>query len=317
VFVDINYDTINIDTDKIEQAITEKTKAIIAVHLHGLAVNMDKINRIAKKYNLKVIEDSCQAVGAKFKDKKTGTMGDCAAFSFNQNKCLCSGEGGMFVTDNEGMYNKAKTLWSFGENRSPVEKRDYHVYALGWMYRNNDLTAAFARAQLTKLNRYLEIQKENVEIFIDIVKDVKGLILPAVPEGYLHNWYNFTSRIDAGQFKYKGPANKLRDAIMAAIQAEGVRVGIWQSYILPAMTVFQARNAYGKGCPWKCPHARDVSYDIADFPAAQKHCDTHFGMTESLRAPNGSETAEYVGKAFKKVFENAEQLDVEKITAKK
>ena len=152
VFVDIDYDTMNIDTKKIEAAITRKTKAIIVMHLHGLSVDMAEIQRIAKKHNLKVIEDCRQAHGAKFQGKKVGLWGDCAAFSFNQNKCLCSGEGGMFVTDNEEMKNAAAMLWSFGETRTPVENRDYHAYALGWMYRSNDLSMAFGRAQLRKLS---------------------------------------------------------------------------------------------------------------------------------------------------------------------
>jgi perosamine synthetase len=101
VFVDIDYDTMLIDPKKIEAAITPKTKAIIAVHLHGLPCDMDPIMAVAKKHNLRVIEDACQAHGAVYKGRKVGTIGHCGAFSFNQNKCLCSGEGGMFVTDDE------------------------------------------------------------------------------------------------------------------------------------------------------------------------------------------------------------------------
>ena len=80
-----------------------------------------------------MVEDACQAHGARWRGKKVGTWGDCAAFSCNQNKLLCSGEGGIFVTDDEEMLAKAQSLWSFGESRSPVESRDYHVYAMGWI----------------------------------------------------------------------------------------------------------------------------------------------------------------------------------------
>lgn len=313
VFVDIDYRTMNIDTKKIEAAITKKTKAIIVVHLHGLAVNMEEILRIARKHKIKVIEDACQAHGAEFRNKKTGCWGDCAAFSFNQNKCLCSGEGGMFVTDNKEIYEKAKMLWSFGETRTPVEKRDYHAYALGWMYRNNDLTAAFGRAQLTKMNNYLATGEKNAMVLIKEIEGIPGLILPFVPEGHKHNWYNFTLRVDAKKCNYNGPVKIFRDAVMKSVQAEGVPVGIWQSYILPAMTVFQAKNAYGKGCPWSCQHAKPVPYDVKDYPAAQKHCDTHFGMTEPLRAPNDEKTAKLVGTAIRKVFDNIEKIDVEKV----
>jgi dTDP-4-amino-4,6-dideoxygalactose transaminase len=121
VFVDIDFATMNIDIGKIEAAITPRTKAILVVHLHGLAVQMDPVLELAERYNLKVIEDACQSHGATYRGRKVGTIGHCGAFSFNQNKSLCSGEGGMFVTDDEAMLHKARQLWSFGETRTPVE----------------------------------------------------------------------------------------------------------------------------------------------------------------------------------------------------
>ncbi|OQC14001.1 MAG: L-glutamine:2-deoxy-scyllo-inosose aminotransferase [Lentisphaerae bacterium ADurb.Bin082] len=314
VFVDINFETMNIDEDKIEAAITPKTKAIIAVNLHGLTCNYDKLRAIAKKHKLVIIEDSCQAHGAKFKGVNAGKLGDCAAFSFNQNKCLCSGEGGMFVTDNEEMAKKAAQLWSFGETATPLESRDYHSYALGWMYRGASLPAAFGRAQLTKMNSYFNTIQENAAVLTDKIKDIKGLIIPVQPEGYLHNWYNYTSRIDMKAIGWTGAPTAMRDAIMGALQAEGAPVGIWQRFILPDMTVFKAKNAYGGGCPWSCPFAdklgEKVNYCREDFPVAQRHCDTHFGMTVPLRAPNTTASAALVGEAFLKVFDNLNELKV-------
>ncbi len=314
IFVDIDFDTMNIDVNKVEAAITSRTKAIIVVHLHGLAVNMDRVMQIARKHNLKVIEDACQAHGALFKGKKVGTLGDCAAFSFNQNKCLCTGEGGMFVTDNEEMLQRAAKLWSFGETSTPYEDRDYHAYALGWMYRGNDMTAAFGRAQLAKLDDYLKIQRENAAVLNNKLKNVKGLILPTEPKGYTHNWYNYTCRIDMNAIGWNGEPAIMRDAIMKAIQAEGVPVGIWQRFILPEMTVFQAKNAYGKGTPWTFDNAGEgVEYNPENYPVAKRHCELHFGMTMPLRAPNRTDLAEKIADAFIKVFENIEQIDVERI----
>jgi hypothetical protein len=110
----------------------------------------------------------------------------------------------------------------------------------------------------------------------------------------------------------------MRDAIMKAIQAEGVPVGVWQNFILPAMTVFQAKNAYGRGCPWSCHGAGEgVSYDPAKFPVAQRHTDTHFGMTTPLRAPNSPEIAKKVGLAFRKVFDQIGRIDPAKVLAPK
>jgi perosamine synthetase len=108
-----------------------------------------------------VIEDAARRTGRDSRGKKVGTWGDCAAFSFNQNKCLCSGEGGMFTTDDEELFRSARQLWSFGETRSPAESRDYHAYALGWMYRNNDLTGRLRPRAAHEADGYLEAQREN------------------------------------------------------------------------------------------------------------------------------------------------------------
>jgi dTDP-4-amino-4,6-dideoxygalactose transaminase len=220
----------------------------------------------------------------------------------------------MFVTNDEEMRKQAAMLWSFGETRTPMESRDFHAYALGWMYRCSDLVAAFGRAQLAKMDKYFKIQRENGAVLNAEIKGVKGLILPTEPAGHTHNWYNYTSRIDMKAIGWSGDPARMRNAIMAAIKAEGVGVGVWQSFILPAMTVFQAKNAYGRGCPWSCGNAgKGVEYIPANYPAALKHCYSHFGMTVPLRAPNRTGVAKKVGAAFRKVFENIGELDVDKI----
>lgn len=223
----------------------------------------------------------------------------------------------MFVTNDEGIWQKAKMLWSFGETRTPLETRDNHAYALGWMYRGSDLPAAFGRAQLTKLDRYLKVQKEHAALLLELLEGTPALILPTEPKGFTHNWYNFTTRIDMKEAGWKGEPRLFRNAVMAALKAEGARVGVWQSFILPAMTVFQAQNAYGHGCPWDCRLTEPVKYDPAAYPVAQLHTDTHFGMTYPLRLPNGRGYVRATARAFRKVFANLDQLDVEKITAPK
>lgn len=314
VFVDIDYDTMNIDVGRIEAAITHKTKAIIVVHLHGLPVEMGSVLQMARKHGLKVIEDACQAHGAEYRGRKVGTFGDCAAFSFNQNKSLCSGEGGMFVTDDDELRQRAQMLWSFGETRAPVEARDYHAYAMGWMYRNNDLTAAFGRAQLTKLDGYLAQQTENA---LALHKELQGIpysILPRVPEGMKHNWYNYVIRFDLRALRAVSERwasvqpSAARDRLLDAIVAEGVPLTVWQRFILPAMTVFQAKNGYGQGCPWTCPYGQQVDYAVERYPVAQAHCDTHACMVMALRAPNGPDVARALGRGIRKVMENVSQI---------
>jgi len=316
VFVDIDFDTINIDVDKIEAAITPRTKAIIAVHLHGLAVDMDKVLAVARKHGLKVIEDCCQAHNALCRGRRVGTFGDCAAFSLNQNKCLTTGEGGVFVTDDDDVRFKAAQVWSFGETRTPAESRDYHAYALGWMYRSCELIAALGRSQLKKFPQYYETIRENGAVLNRDLQGVKGLILPTEPDGFTHNWYNYTSRIDMDAVGWTGEPRVLRDAVMKTLRAEGVPASVWQSYILPVMTVFRAKNAYGGGFPWSIRGADEgVDYSPENYPVAQKHCDTHFGMTMPLRAPNGPDLAAKVAAAFRKVFDNIDRIDPERVLA--
>jgi len=309
VFVDIDFDTMNIDVDQIEAAITPRTRAVIVVHLHGRPVDMDAVMAIAHRHGLRVIEDACQAHGAKHSGQKVGTLGHCAAFSLNQNKCLVSGEGGMFVTNDEAMHKRAQALWSFGEEVGPTERRDYHVYAMGWMYRNNDLTAAFGRAQLKKLDHYLAVQKENAALLTRELQDTPHLILPAEPPNGEHNWYEYTVRFDMDALGHAGDARAFRGKIVRALNAECLTTYIWQSFILPAMSVFQNKDGYGHGCPWSCPHAQPVDYSPERFPMAAKHADWHAGVSMPLRAPNDSEVVKLVAAAIRKVMENLGQLE--------
>ncbi len=317
IFVDIDPDTFLMDPKKIEAAITPRTKAIVAVHLHGLCLDMDAIMDIAKRHNLHVIEDACQAHGAMFKGKKAGTLGHCAAFSLNQNKCLSSGEGGIFVTDDETIYNNACKLWSFGETARPEESRDYHAYALGWMYRNNELTAAFARAQLAKYDTYFETLRANGNYLQENLKGIKGLLQPVEPENCTHNWYNYNLRIDFDALGITEDKVKFRDAVCEAIAAEGVKCMVWQRFILPEMTVFRAKNAYGHGYPWSIPGADEgVDYTPENYPNALNYSQCHMSIVQTLRAPNGLDIAAKVVAAIKKVFANIDQIDIDRILNK-
>ena len=314
VFVDIDFDTINMDVDKIEAALTPRTKAMVVVHLHGLAVNMDRIMEIARKHGLKVVEDACQAHGATFKGRKVGTFGDAAAFSLNQNKCLSAGEGGVFVANDDNVAARAKQLWSFGETRTPEQSRDYHAYALGWMYRSNELTAAYARAQLAKYPRYFEALRANGNLLHEKLQGVRNLIRPTEPPGHEHNWYNYNLRLDMDGIGWDGEPGVLRDAVAKALGAEGVPASIWQRFILPEMTVFQARNAYGGGFPWSIPGADEgVDYSPENFPVARRHCDSYIALVQALRAPNGPDVVEKIAEGITKVFENIDQIDPAKI----
>ena len=316
IFVDIDPETFLIDPDKIEAAITPRTKAIIVVQLHGLCADMDKINAIARKHHLKVIEDACQAHGAMYKGRKAGTLGDCAAFSFNQNKCLSCGEGGMFVTNDQKIYDNAAKLWSFGETARPEQSRDYHAYALGWMYRNNELTAAYGRAQLSKYDYYFNTLRANGEYLLKNLAGTPNLLLPYEPEWAVHNWYNFNLRIDFDKLGVSDPKQQVRfrDAVAVCLKSEGIVASVWQRFILPEMTVFRAKNAYGQGYPWSIPGADEgVDYSLEKFPNALAYSRKHISIVQTLRAPNGLDIAEQVRQGIEKVFSCFDQIDVDRI----
>ncbi len=312
VFVDIAWDSMNIDIDKIEAAITPRTKAIIAVHLHGLPVDMARLMALARKHDLRVIEDCCQAHGAETNGQRIGTFGDCAAYSCNQNKIMCCGEGGFFASNDEARFAKGKTLWYFGEHGRPAAGTELQAYGMGWMYRSTELVAAFARAQLERLDGYLVQIRENALRLHEGLQGTPNLILPVETPGQRHNWYNYTVRFDMDALGHAHDAARFRDALVKALRAEGVATGVWQGWPVPEMTAIAAKNAYGKGCPWAC-HGSAVSYALDQFPVALKHCAWHTGMTMPLRPPNGPDLAEKVGEAFRKVLAQAGDIKLDDI----
>ncbi|MBM4032494.1 MAG: DegT/DnrJ/EryC1/StrS family aminotransferase [Planctomycetes bacterium] len=308
VFADIDFATANLDPAKVEAAISERTRAILVVHLHGLPCKMDAILDIARRHSLVVIEDCCQAHGALYRGTKVGKLGHCAAFSLNQNKMLTGGEGGLFVSDDEEFHKRAQALVLFGDFREPVAQPGYHAYGLAYMYRNNELSAAFARAQLKRLDQFIADARTLSEAVTGELRGTRGLILPVESDECRSNWYNYLLRIDPAACGYQGLPDELREAVLKAMQAEGAPVGVWQRRILPEMGVIRARDAYGGGYPWSAGRA-GVDYHPSQFPEALRHVNTYF-ILGCLRTPNTVETARLVARAIRKVMENLGELDV-------
>ena len=314
VFVDVDPLYNNIDPSKIEAAVTPRTKAILVVHLHGVPADMNPIMAIARKHKLMVIEDACQAHGTLYRGSKVGTIGHAAAFSLNQNKMLSSGEGGMFVTDDEAMAERGRSLVLFGDFRDPLDDPDYHFYGLGWMYRYNDLCAAYARAQLTTLDATIAHARRLFVILRAGLAGIPGLALPQEPAWGEENGYNFVCHVEPAAVGYKGPMNVFREAIVSALCAEGVSAGVWQRRILPEMAAVAARNAYGKGSPWR-EHNATANYAPDQFPVALAHADSYF-IISGMRLPNTEELAQQTVAAVRKVFGNLGGLDIESVAKK-
>jgi len=173
VLVDSELETWNIDTKKIEEKITKKTKAIMPVHTYGHPVDMNPIKRLASKYDLFVVEDAAEAHGAEYKGKKVGSLGDIGCFSFYSNKVLTTGEGGMIVTNNEKFAEKAALL----RNQALTKPRFLH-YELGFNYRITNIQAAIGLAQTERARELVKARIKNANLYNDLLKNVSGIGLP-------------------------------------------------------------------------------------------------------------------------------------------
>jgi dTDP-4-amino-4,6-dideoxygalactose transaminase len=197
VFVDIRPDTMNIDENKIESAITEKTKAIMVVHYAGVACEMDTIMEIAKRHNLKVIEDAAQAVMSTYKGKPLGTIGDFGCYSFHETKNYSMGEGGALVINNPEYNEKAEILREKGTNRTKFYRGQIDKYTwvdYGSSYLPSDLNAAYLWAQLELADEINNDRLDTWNYYYDNLKEYeqKGLIkLPHIPEKCEHNAHMF------------------------------------------------------------------------------------------------------------------------------
>ncbi|MGY0372535.1 LegC family aminotransferase [Clostridium sp. JNZ J1-5] len=176
VFCDVRRDTFVMDEEKIEDLITEKTKAILPVHIYGHPVDMDKVMEIAKKYNLYVIEDATEALASQYKGKMAGTIGHIGCFSFNGNKLITTGAGGMLVTNDEKLGERAKFLST--QTKVVLENKAFYHPEIGYNFRMPNLLAAFGVAQLEQVEEYLKVKLENAAYYNEKLKDVKGVTLP-------------------------------------------------------------------------------------------------------------------------------------------
>ncbi len=182
--VDIEPDTWNIDPQKIERKITKRTRAIIIVHNYGHPADVDPILKIAKKYNLFVIEDAAEAHGAEYKGKKVGKFGNISCFSFYGNKIITTGEGGMCLTDDENLYKRMMLLRDHGMRK---EKKYWHE-VIGYNYRLTNLQAALGCAQLEKINEFIKIKRRNAKLYKKLLKNLPWITLP-VEKKYAKNIY--------------------------------------------------------------------------------------------------------------------------------
>ena len=306
IFVDIEPRTYTIDPGLIEAAITERTRAIIPVHIQGCPADMAPILEIARRHQLCVVEDACQAHGAVYKGRPCGTMGLAGAFSLNNLKNLCGGEGGLFVTNDDDILKKGDLVRYFGDECDEATMRQkYNASILGYMYRNQELPAALARGQLRHLDELNATRIRNAEYLNRELGKIPGIIPPCCPAERKHVYWFYAVRFDPQAAGIDSDARRFRIAVEKALTKEGVLVGQWQTMPVPGQDLFQSMIGIGKRYPWAINEAKGISYryDPRDYPVACMLCDSYTNV-HSIHPPNGRELNEKVVEAFGKVFAN-------------
>jgi len=314
IFVDIDPRTYNIDAAQIEAKISDRTKVLMPVHIHGLPADLDEIRALAGKYHLVLIEDACQAHGATYQGRTAGTIGDMGCFSLNVTKNLSGGEGGLLNTDNEAYADRARMIRTFGEQvgKEKEKIRPYYSYTIGWNYRTQELPAAFARSQLKRLPHYNAIGQRNGAYLTQELGRIPGVIPPYVPPDRTSIYHKYRIRFDPKALGVRGPVPEFRNLLMDALQAEGVECTVWHVTPMTSFPIFQRLDeGYGKGCPWSCPYyGQEIRYDPADYPEALRLMDESLVInTEPYPIfLQDLELMQHYAAAIRKVLEHGEEI---------
>ena len=244
VFVDICPETYNLDCSQIAGKITSKTKAIIPVHLFGHPADMNPIMEIARKHDLKVIEDCAQAFGAKYEDRKVGSIGDIGCFSFFPSKNLAGyGDGGMVITRSEEIAGRIKMLRNHGSS-----KRYYHQ-EIGYNSRLDEIQAAIIRVKLKKIDQFNTARRQNAVAYCAAINN-KNVTLPAVASGCEHVYHQFTIRA------------KNRDLLADALHKKDIASAVYYPVPLHQQNVFLKLYNYSE----KLPQSEMCSQEVLSLP---------------------------------------------------
>ncbi|ONK10462.1 DegT/DnrJ/EryC1/StrS family aminotransferase [Streptomyces sp. MP131-18] len=252
VFADVDPVTMTLDPRSAAELITERTAAIIPVHLHGHPADMDTVGELAERHGLAVIEDAAQAHGATWRGRPVGSLGDCAAFSLQVTKNLPTcGEGGLLTTSDPEVGERATLARQFGEEMVSGRERDYESRILGWNYKMNPLQAAFALSQLDRFAAYEAARQRNIPPFLARIAELPGITVPTVHPRATHAWHILRFRFDpvAAGLDGVSPAG-FRRALHRLLRAEGVPVSRYQVMPLPEQKVFTDRFGTRRGRPW-------------------------------------------------------------------
>ena len=300
VFVDIDLDTLNIDAEQIEAAITDRTAAIMPVHFGGLPADMDRILEIARKHGLRVIEDSAHGWGSQWRGKGTGALGDAGGFSFQASKNLTAGEGGIVLTDDEGLADTIRSLGNCGRGKDAPW---YEHYLLGGNYRMTEFQGALLLAQLTRLEEQTARRARSAAILNAGLAGIEGLYtLREEPRATRRSYHLYGIRVVAEQLGCS------REAFVNALRAEGVPAGPGYPHPLYRNPLFQRKGTGPTFCPASCPYyGREMDYTQVECPNAEAACRQIVWLRQSmLLAEDGA--IEAIVAAVRKVKANASSV---------
>ncbi|MFJ8064645.1 DegT/DnrJ/EryC1/StrS family aminotransferase [Psychrobacillus sp. NPDC096426] len=247
VFVDIDSKSFNIDTKKIEQAITQNTKAILPVHLYGQMADMESIYQIAEKHNLIVIEDAAQAIGAKFADKSPGELSSAAIFSFYPSKNLGAyGDGGMIITNDDEIAERMRVIRVHGA------KPKYYHHVLGYNSRLDEMQAAILNIKFPKLKKWNELRRKKAEIYNELFAQysLSQVVLPIENNNSYHVYHQYTIRVDK------------RSELQEYLKANGIETTIYYPLPLHLQPVFKYLG-YKDG---DLPETEKASNEVLSLP---------------------------------------------------
>jgi len=242
VFVDSERETGNIDIDQIEPVITKRTKAISIVHYLGMPVNMDRINEIAKKYDLFVVEDCALAIGSYYKDVHVGLLGDVGCFSFYPVKHMTTAEGGMLITRHKDIAGRIERQRAFGVDRHYAGERKtpgvYDVNMLGFNYRLNEIQSALGIEQMKRIDSFIEKRKANYEALSAGLRNINEI------EQFVSSHGDYQSSYYCHVIILKDSLAEKRVDIINSLKLQGIGTSIYYPRPVPAMTYYKEKYAY-------------------------------------------------------------------------
>ena len=302
VFVDIDPDTFCMDPQKIEEKISERTKAIMVVDIFGQSADMDPILIIAQKYNLKVISDCAQAPGALYKGNLAGTMGDVGGFSFNYHKHIHTGEGGMIVTNDNEIAKKCQLIRNHAEAAIVNIPNADLTNMIGYNFRLGELESAIGIQQLTKLNAAISSRQRAASILTNALEEIDGLTAPLTREDSTHVYYFYAMKHNE---KLTGIS---RDLIHQALIAEGVPIAK-EYQNLHMLPMFLEKQCYGtKNFPWSLNQSIHYSYGEGACEIAERINKEEYLGIFMCGSNYEDHEINLVAEAIKKVYSNLDEL---------